>query len=195
MFIFPRRQLCYHLFGYERHTNRVIRAQSWDYLVYLRDLAVHKDHLPHHKKTLHPALEWWRHLLTVKLHEMFTWWHQRSLCKSVDSCTRTRRHCSFKRLITQNNQELTKVQFQSARHPIQIWQVRCNCKPAAAASSIGLFNCLIPWGDFSLFFLRGSLRRFQNEISCIGRKAQIVSSCIMRKKKYAVTTWSFCFSL
>ena len=26
-----------------------ITAQSWDYLVYLRDLAVHKDHLPHHR--------------------------------------------------------------------------------------------------------------------------------------------------
>ena len=38
---------CYHLFGSETHTNRAITAQSWDYLVYLRDLAVHKDRFPH----------------------------------------------------------------------------------------------------------------------------------------------------
>ena len=35
-----------HLFGCETNTNRAITAQSWDYLVYLRDMAVHKDRLP-----------------------------------------------------------------------------------------------------------------------------------------------------
>ena len=54
--LFPRRQQCYHLFGYETHANRAITAQSWDYLVYLRDLAVHKDHLPHHMMTSQSAL-------------------------------------------------------------------------------------------------------------------------------------------
>ena len=82
MFIFPRRQQCYHLFGCETHANRAITTQSWDYLVYLRDLAVNKDRLPHHKKTSQSALEWWCHLLTVKLHKMFTWWHQWS-CVSL----------------------------------------------------------------------------------------------------------------
>ena len=43
MFIFPRRQQCYHLFGCETHANRAITAQSLDYLVYLRNLAGHKD--------------------------------------------------------------------------------------------------------------------------------------------------------
>ena len=33
----------------ETHGSRGISARSWDYLVYLRDLAVHKDHLPHHR--------------------------------------------------------------------------------------------------------------------------------------------------
>ena len=49
MLIFPRRQQWYHLFGRETHANRAITTQSLDYFVYLRDLAVHKDHLhvPH----------------------------------------------------------------------------------------------------------------------------------------------------
>ena len=96
MFNFLRRQQWYHLFGCEAYANRAITAQSWDYLVYLRDLAVHKDHLPHHLMTSQSALEWWRHLLTVKLHKMFTWWYQWSLCKFADSCARTSRHCSSK---------------------------------------------------------------------------------------------------
>ena len=68
MFNFPRRQQCYHLFGCETHANRPISAQSWDYLVYLRDLAVHMDHLPHHLMMSQSALQsllLWRHLLTV----------------------------------------------------------------------------------------------------------------------------------
>ena len=32
-----------------KHANRSITTQSWDYLVYLHDLAVHKDHLPHRR--------------------------------------------------------------------------------------------------------------------------------------------------
>ena len=96
MFNFLRRQQWYHLFGCETTTNRAITAQNWDYLVYLRDLAVHKDSLPHHKTTSQLTLEWWRHLLTVKLHKIFTWWHQWSLCKSSDSCARTSRNCTFK---------------------------------------------------------------------------------------------------
>ena len=35
MFIFPRRQQWYHLFGCETHANRAIKTRSWDYLVYL----------------------------------------------------------------------------------------------------------------------------------------------------------------
>ena len=46
MFNFLRRQQWDHLFGCETNTNRAITAQIWDYLVYLRDLAVHKDRLP-----------------------------------------------------------------------------------------------------------------------------------------------------
>ena len=56
MLIFQRRQHWYHLFGCEKHVNRAITAQSWDYLVYLRDLAVHKDHLPHQKMTSQSCL-------------------------------------------------------------------------------------------------------------------------------------------
>ena len=51
MIIFPRRQLCDHLFGHEIYANSAITAQIWDYLVDLRDLTVHKDHLPHHSMT------------------------------------------------------------------------------------------------------------------------------------------------
>ena len=51
MFNFLRRQQCYHLSGCETCANRTITAQSWDYLVYLRNLAVHKVHLPHHRMT------------------------------------------------------------------------------------------------------------------------------------------------
>ena len=47
----------YHLFGCRPNAKRAITTQSWDYLVYLRDLAVHKDHLPHHKKTSQWASE------------------------------------------------------------------------------------------------------------------------------------------
>ena len=57
LFNFRRRQQWYHLFGCETFTNRAITAQSWDYLVYLRDLAVQKDRLPHHKTTSQSALE------------------------------------------------------------------------------------------------------------------------------------------
>ena len=46
MFIFQRRQQWYHLFGCETYAKRAITAQNWDYLVYLCDLAVHKDRLP-----------------------------------------------------------------------------------------------------------------------------------------------------
>ena len=38
------------------YANRAITVQSWDYFVYLRDLAVHKDHLPHHRLTSQTAL-------------------------------------------------------------------------------------------------------------------------------------------
>ena len=99
MFIFPRRQQCYHLFGCETHGNRAITAQSWDYLVYLRSLAVHKDHLPHQMMTSQSAFimtssgYYWKH------HKMFTWWHRWSLCMSADSCTRMSRDCPFKRTI------------------------------------------------------------------------------------------------
>ena len=67
MLNFLRRQQWYHLFGCETNTNRAITAQSWDYLVCLRNLAMHKDRdrLPHHKTTSQSALEWWRHLLIV----------------------------------------------------------------------------------------------------------------------------------
>ena len=65
MFIFPRRLQCYHLFGCETHANRAITAQNWDYLVYLHNLAVHKDHLPHHRMTSQSALLLWHHLLTL----------------------------------------------------------------------------------------------------------------------------------
>ena len=54
-FNFLRRQQWYHLFGCETNTNRAITAQIWDYLVYLCDLAVHKDHLPHHRMTSQSA--------------------------------------------------------------------------------------------------------------------------------------------
>ena len=57
MFISPRRQQRYYLFGCETHANRAMTAQSWDYLVNLRDLAVHKDHLPHHRMTSQAALQ------------------------------------------------------------------------------------------------------------------------------------------
>ena len=50
MLIFPRRQQCYHLFEGETRANRAITAQSWDYLVYLPDLAVHKDRLPQKRR-------------------------------------------------------------------------------------------------------------------------------------------------
>ena len=50
MFIFPRRQQWYDLFGCETHANRAITAQSLDYLVYLRDLAVNKDRLPQKRR-------------------------------------------------------------------------------------------------------------------------------------------------
>ena len=30
-------------------SNTAITTRSWDYLVYLHDLALHKDHLPHHR--------------------------------------------------------------------------------------------------------------------------------------------------
>ena len=49
MLIFPRKQQWDTLFGCETHAERAIITQSWDYLVYLRDLAVHMDHLPHHR--------------------------------------------------------------------------------------------------------------------------------------------------
>ena len=49
MFNFLRRQQWYHLFGCEKHANRAITTQSWAYLAYLRDLAVRKDYLPHHR--------------------------------------------------------------------------------------------------------------------------------------------------
>ena len=65
MCIFPRRQQWYHLFGCEIYANRAITARSWDYFVYLRDLALHKDHLPHHRMTSQSALLLWRHLLTA----------------------------------------------------------------------------------------------------------------------------------
>ena len=39
-----------------KQINRAITAQSWDYLVHLRNLAVHKDHLPHHRMTSQSAL-------------------------------------------------------------------------------------------------------------------------------------------
>ena len=56
MFIFWRRQLWYHLFGCETLANRAITAQSWDYLVYLHNLTVHKDQLPQHRMTSQSAL-------------------------------------------------------------------------------------------------------------------------------------------
>ena len=46
----------YHLFGCETHANIAITAQSWNYLVYLRDLSAHKDHLPDNRMTSQPAL-------------------------------------------------------------------------------------------------------------------------------------------
>ena len=49
MFILLELKNWYHLFGIETHSNRAITTQSWDYLVYLRNLAMHKDHLPYHK--------------------------------------------------------------------------------------------------------------------------------------------------
>ena len=67
MFIFPRRQEFYHLFGSETLSlaNRAITALSWDHLVYLHDLAVHKDHLSYHRMTSQSAKQLWqlrRHL-------------------------------------------------------------------------------------------------------------------------------------
>ena len=50
LFNFLRKQQRYHLFGCETNSNRAITAQSWDYLVYLRDLAVHKDRLPQKRR-------------------------------------------------------------------------------------------------------------------------------------------------
>ena len=41
IFIFLRRQQWYHLSGREKHADRAIASQSWDYLVYRHDLAVH----------------------------------------------------------------------------------------------------------------------------------------------------------
>ena len=49
----------------EKHFNRAITTQSWGYLVYLRDLAVHKDHLPHHRMTSQSVLLLLCHLLIV----------------------------------------------------------------------------------------------------------------------------------
>ena len=46
-----------HLFGCKNNAMGAITAQSWDYLVYLRNLAVHKDRLPHHKTTSQSDLE------------------------------------------------------------------------------------------------------------------------------------------
>ena len=40
---------------YETHANRAFTTLSWDYLVYLPDLAVHKDQLPHHRMTSQSA--------------------------------------------------------------------------------------------------------------------------------------------
>ena len=65
MFNFLRRQQWYHLLRCEAHANRAITAQSWDYLVYLRDLTVYKDRLSHHRIKSQSALPLWRHLLTV----------------------------------------------------------------------------------------------------------------------------------
>ena len=56
LFIFPRRHQWYLLFGCETHANRAITAQIWDYLVYLYDLAVHKDHLPNNRIMSQSAL-------------------------------------------------------------------------------------------------------------------------------------------
>ena len=66
MFNFLRRQQWYHLFGCETNSNRAITAQSWDYLVYLRDLAAHKGHLPHERMMSQSALLLWCHPLTVR---------------------------------------------------------------------------------------------------------------------------------
>ena len=62
---FSRRQQSYHLFGCDTYANRAFTAQSWDYLVYLRNLAVHKDHILHHRMTSQSALLSWHHQLTV----------------------------------------------------------------------------------------------------------------------------------
>ena len=66
MFNFLRRQQWYHLFGCETNTNRAITAQSWDYVVYLRNLAVHKDHLSQRRMMLLSALLLRCHLSAVE---------------------------------------------------------------------------------------------------------------------------------
>ena len=45
---------------------RAITAWSWDHLVYLCDLAMHKDHLPHHKMMSQSVLLLWRHLPNIE---------------------------------------------------------------------------------------------------------------------------------
>ena len=65
MLIFPRKQQWRHLFCCETNANKAIISQSWDYLVYPRDLAVHKDHLPYRRMTSQSALLLWCHLLTA----------------------------------------------------------------------------------------------------------------------------------
>ena len=59
IFFFLRKQQWYHLFDCETHAYRAITAQSPDYLVYLRDLAVHKDHLPHQMMTSQSAFKYY----------------------------------------------------------------------------------------------------------------------------------------
>ena len=52
---FSKKTTSYYLLRCETHANTAITTQSWDYLVYLRDLAVHKDHLPHQRMTSQSA--------------------------------------------------------------------------------------------------------------------------------------------
>ena len=68
MLIFQRRQQWYHLFGCEvmcMLTELLQPKVGTIWCICRRDLAVHKDHLPHHRMTSQSALLLWCHLLTV----------------------------------------------------------------------------------------------------------------------------------
>ena len=97
MFNFLRRKLWYHIYLSVTHmlTELLQPKVGTIWCIYAIWLCTRTTYLTI-RQTSKSALEWWHHPLTVKLHKMFTWWHQWSLCMSADSCANTSRDCSFK---------------------------------------------------------------------------------------------------